>query len=66
MVTSLILFLERYAVYVMNTKHTQLPFIRKLLAHKSDKEIKEAEERFFDFLDLAERIHTRIQREEDT
>ena len=63
MVTSLILFFERYAVYVMNT---QLPFIRKLLEHKSDKEIKEAEERFFDFLDLAERIHTRIQREEDT
>lgn len=63
MVTSLILFFERYAVYVMNT---QLPFIRKLLEHKSDKEIKEAEERFFDFLDLAERIHTRIQGDEGT
>lgn len=50
----------------MNTKHTPLAFIRKLLAHKSDKEIKDAEERFFDFLDLAERIHTRIQREDDT
>lgn len=50
----------------MNIKHAQLPFIRKLLAHKPDKEIKDAEERFFDFLDLAERIHTRIQREEDS
>ncbi|MCP4181186.1 MAG: hypothetical protein GY756_25770 [bacterium] len=50
----------------MNTKHTQLPFIRKLLAHKSDEQIKEAEERFFDFLDLAERIHCRIQRDEET
>jgi hypothetical protein len=50
----------------MNTKHAQLPFIRKLLAHKSDKKIKDAEERFFDFLDLVERIHARIQREEDT
>jgi hypothetical protein len=50
----------------MNTNHASLPFIRKLLAHKSDKEIKNAEQRFFDFLDLAERIHTRIQRDEDT
>jgi len=49
----------------MNTEHIQLPFIRTLLANKSEEEIKDAEERFFDFLDLAERIHTRIQQEKE-
>ncbi|MCI5051012.1 MAG: hypothetical protein MRY57_01780 [Candidatus Pacebacteria bacterium] len=49
----------------MNTKHTQLPFIRTLLTNKSEKEIKDAEERFFDFLELAERIHTRMLNEEE-
>jgi len=50
----------------MKTKHIQLPFIRKLLEHKSEEEITEAEERFLDFIDLAERIHSRIQRDEET
>lgn len=49
----------------MNAEHTPLPFIRTLLAKKSDEEIKDAEERFFDFIDIAERIHARIQREEE-
>lgn len=49
----------------MNTKHTSLPFIRALLATKTDEEIKEAEERFFDFLELSERIHARMQEEKE-
>ena len=47
----------------MNKEHIPLPFIRTLLADKTEEEIRDAEERFFDFLDLVERIHTRIQRE---
>ena len=49
----------------MNTEHTQLPFIRTLLADKSEEDIKDAEERFFDFLDIPERIHNRIKTEEE-
>jgi len=49
----------------MNTQHIQLPFIRIVVAQKTDEEIKNAEERFLDFIDLAERIHERIQREEE-
>ncbi len=47
----------------MNTEHIQLPIIRELLKHKSEEEIKTAEERFFDFIELAERIQSRIQSE---
>jgi len=49
----------------MNTEHIPLPFIRSLLAHKSEQEIKEAEERFLDLLDLAKRVHTRMELEKD-
>lgn len=49
----------------MNTEHTPLPFIRTLLVTKSEEDIKDAQERFFDFLELAERIHTRMLNEEE-
>ena len=50
----------------MNIEHTHIPFIRTLLADKSEEEIKNAEERFLDFINLAERVHTRIEKEEQT
>lgn len=49
----------------MQTEHTPLPFIRELLAHKSEKEIVEAEERFLALIDLAERVVARQKEEEE-
>lgn len=49
----------------MQTEHIPLPFIRELLAHKSEKEIVEAEERFLALIDLAERIVVRQKEEEE-
>jgi hypothetical protein len=49
----------------MTTQHTPIPFIRTLLANKSEEHIKEAEQRFLALIDLARRVHTRLQREQE-
>lgn len=53
-------------VTVMTIQHTPIPFIRSLLASKSEEEIKEAEERFLALIDLARRVYERMQEEDLT
>ena len=50
----------------MNTEHIPFPFIRELLAHQSEKEIIEAEERFHALIDLAERVVARQKEEQES
>ena len=47
----------------MKTQQIQVAFIRKLLAGKSELEIREAEERFLNYLEIVKRIHARITKE---
>jgi hypothetical protein len=45
-------------------EYNHIPFVRELCKHKSEEEIREAEENFRDYLLLVKRICERIEREE--
>ena len=65
---SLLVFGSRIHLSSMNTlkeDDSQIPFIRELCKHKTEEEIREAEENFRRYLLLIKRICERLEQEED-